>query len=167
MTTGDVDWGRQRVCLISKGTRNREWVAACPEFFWWLARYLTERGPVGPADPLWVTLRPPSRPLNYQALRAVIVRVNERLKTNLVLHDMRHTCALRLASDPEIPITDVQTHMRHRHLSSTEVYLVARPEEVIERVQAHQRGGKREPRVRTAWSYDPADLDVLLGGKSR
>jgi len=37
MTGGDVDWGRQCVRLITKGTRNAEWVAASPEFFQWLA----------------------------------------------------------------------------------------------------------------------------------
>ncbi len=170
MTGADVDWGRQRVCLVTKGTRSREWVAASPEFFWWLARYLTERGPVGSLDPLWTTVRRPYRPLNYQALRAVIVRVNERLKTNLVLHDMRHTCALRLATDPAIPITDVQTHMRHRHLTSTEIYLVARPEEVIARVQAHHRAERRRvqgPAKTSVWNYDSADLEVLRGDRSR
>jgi integrase len=165
MTGSDVDWGRQCVRLITKGTRNAEWVAASPEFFQWLARYLTERGPVASGDPLWVTMRAPRRPLNYQALRAVVVRVNRRLGANLVLHDFRHTCALRLASDPRLALTDVQSHLRHKHLSSTETYLTARPEEVIRRVQVHGQVAGTEatqggiPR----WTYEPRDLDVLLG----
>ena len=129
MTGQDVGWGGQRVRLLGKGTHHAQWVAASPAFFLWLARYLAEQPPRPPAAPLWVTLRQPTRPLGYQALRAVLLRVNARLGTDLVLHDFRHTCALRLAGDPRIPLTDVQAHLRHRHLSTTETYLVARPED--------------------------------------
>jgi len=125
------------------------------------------RGPMSAGEPLWIALRGSRRPLNYQALRAIMTCVNGKLGTNLVLHDLRHTCAMRLASDPEIPITDVQTHLRHKRLSSTEVYLVARPEEVIRLVQAHQRqktAGEAGPAPsELRWAYDPADLAVLLG----
>jgi integrase len=165
MTGGDVDWGGQRVRLVGKGTRDAQWVAASPACFRWLAAYLAgERPPLAPAGPLWVTLRRPVRPLGYPALRAALLRANEQLGTNWTLHDFRHTCALRLASDPNVPLVDVQAHLRHRHLSTTEAYLVARPEEVIRRVQAHQRG---TPPVQappgTGWRYEPGDLDVLLG----
>lgn len=165
MTGQDVDWGRKCVRLITKGTRTGDWVAASPDFFRWLMLYLTQRGPVARTDPLWLTLREPRRPLTYSALRAVITRVNERLATNLVLHDLRHTCAIRLASDPRLPITDVQTHLRHKHLSSTETYLVARPEEVIERVQAHHRAERpqRPDKAHTEWTYEATDLEILLG----
>ncbi len=166
MTGGDVDWGQGRVRLVGKGSRQGQWVAASPDFFGWLARYLTERGPLVAGGSLWLTLRGPARPLGYQALRAVLLRVNAKTGANLVLHDFRHTCALRLASDPAMALVDVQAHLRHRHLSSTEVYLVARPEEVIARVQAHQRVGP--PPVGPAptvggWRYAPADLELLLG----
>jgi site-specific recombinase XerD len=166
MTGSDVDWGRQCVRLITKGTRNAEWVAASPEFFQWLARYLTERGPVATGEPLWISVRAPRRPLNYQALRAILMRVNQRLGANLVLHDFRHACALRLASDPRLAITDVQSHLRHQHLSSTETYLRARPEEVIRRVQVHGHvtGTEATPASPPRWAYEPRDLDVLLGG---
>jgi integrase/recombinase XerD len=167
MTGQDVDWGRKCVRLVTKGTRIGEWVAASPAFFRWLMLYLTERGPVAPTESLWLTLREPHRPLTYSALRAVITRVNERLGSNLVLHDFRHTCAIRLASDPRVPITDVQTHLRHKHLSSTETYLIARPEEVIGRVQAHHRATTPEPsdKKRVGWTYDATDLHILLGGR--
>ena len=162
MRGADVDWGRQRVRLITKGTREAEWVAASADFFRWLARYLAARGPTQTSEPLWATLRGPRRPLNYQALRAIMMRVNGKLGTNLVLHDLRHTCAMRLAEDPEIPITDVQTHLRHKRLSSTEVYLLARPEEVIRRVQTHQQAHQSQ-KTAHRWTYDPEDLEVLLG----
>jgi integrase len=169
MTGQDVDWGGQRVRLIGKGTRDAQWVAASPVFFLWLARYLTEQLPRPLTAPLWVTLRQPTRPLGSQSLRAVLLRVNARLGTGLVLHDFRHTWALRLAADPQVPLTDVQAHLRHRHLSTTEVYLIARPEEVLRRVQAHQQAappasGQGAP---PGWTYPAGDLDVLLGDAAK
>jgi integrase len=166
MTGQDVDWGGQRVRLFGKGTRQLQWVAASPAFFLWLARYLAEQTPRPLTAPLWVTRRRPTRPLGYQALRAVLGRVNAKLGSDLVLHDFRHTCALRLATDPQVPLVDVQAHLRHRHLSTTEVYLVARPEEVIGRVQAHQQATPPTsgPSAPPGWTYQPGDLDTLLGG---
>lgn len=166
MRGGDVDWGRQRVRLISKGTRDEAWVAASPEFFRWLASYLTARGPLTPSSPLWVTLRQPERPLGYTALRAILTRVNEKLGTNLTAHDFRHTCALRLASDPAVPLVDIQTHLRHRHITTTEAYLVAQPDEVIKRLQApHSDTSAGKPPA--GWEYTAADLDLLLGSGGR
>lgn len=169
MTPADVDWGRQCVRLITKGTRAAQWVAASPAAFQWLARYLAARGPVAADAPLWCTRRQPERPLTYQALRKVVERLNGQLGTELVLHDFRHTCALRLASDPAVALIDVQAHLRHQHLSTTERYLRVHPAEVIARVQAHYAAGAGSSRPvdavpqPAAWRYDPADLGVLLG----
>lgn len=168
MKGGDVDWGRQRVRLLSKGTRDETWVAASPEFFRWLAAYLTARSPLTPDSPLWVTLRRPERPLGYTALRAILTRVNEKLGTNITAHDFRHTCASRLASDPSISLVDVQSHLRHRHITTTEAYLVAQPDEVIKRLQAQQQVGLPAEKSSTAiWEYDTEDLDLLLGDGGR
>jgi integrase len=172
MVLADVDWGRQCVRLISKGTRDAAWVAASPAFFRSLAAYLAERPVCDPASPLWVTLRGPERVLTYHALRAILNRINAKLGTNLVLHDFRHTCALRLASDPAVALVDVQAHLRHRHLATTERYLIARPEEVVRAVQQHQQRSDPaslsqamlSPALPVSpWRYDPADLAALLG----
>lgn len=166
MDVTDVDWGGQRIRLVGKGTRVAEWVAVSPDALMWLARYLArERLADGPSGALWVTLRRPARRLAYQALRAVLLRVNAKLGSDVVLHDFRHTCGIRLASDPRIPITDVQAHLRHRRLASSEPYLVARPEEVIVRVLAHHNTPPPpvEPNAGNRWRYDGTDLSVLLG----
>lgn len=163
----DVDWGGQRVRLISKGTRDEAWVAASPEFFRWLAAYLTERSPLTPGSMLWVTLRRPERPLGYTALRAILTRINEKLGTNITAHDFRHTCALRLASDSSISLVDIQTHLRHRHITTTEAYLVAQPDEVIKRLQARHPDRSEEKPTVAGWEYDSDDLDLLLGSGGR
>jgi integrase/recombinase XerD len=122
MTGQDVDWGNQRVRLIGKGTREATWVAASgdsAEMAGPLSR--TRTAALEPAGPLWVTLRHPIRQLAYQALRAVLLRIDAQLGANLTLHDFRHTCGTRLAADPSVAHVDVQTHLRHRHLSTTEI----------------------------------------------
>jgi len=161
----DLDWGGQRVCLVGKGSREGTWVAASAESFTWLARYLTEREPLAPAGPVSLTLRRPFRPLNYSALRGVLARLNTQTGGNVVAHDFRHTCALRLAGDSAVPLVDVQAHLRHQHLSSTQTYLVARPDDVIARVQAHQASPPRSAPAKSLWHYDESDLDAILGGE--
>jgi integrase len=98
----------------------------------------------------------------------MLLRVNTKLGTDLVLHDFRHTCGIRLASDPSIPITDVRAHLRHRTLASSEPYLVARPEDVIARVRAdHEAPPQGAPTQAAGWAYDRSDLAVLLGQAMR
>jgi integrase len=104
MTGHDVDWGNQRVRLITKGTREATWLAASDDFLRWLARYIArERPPLEPNGPLWVTLRRPRRPLAYGALRAVLLRVDEQLGANWTLHDFRHTCGMLAGGRPDDP----------------------------------------------------------------
>lgn len=168
----DVDYGRQLVCLVTKGSRARRWVSASPESFVWLARYLTSGVPHGPAVALWWTLRRPYRRLDYWALRAVLRRANSRLGSDWVLHDLRHTCAVRLAGDPAVSLVDVQQHLRHQQLTTTvNSYLRPRADEVIARVQQHQRQRERQRVAQpqdglgdARWRYDPTDLDELFGG---
>ncbi len=171
MTEQDVDWGRQSVRLMTKGTRVPQWVAASPDTFRWLRLYLVERGEMSAGEPLWWTLRSPRQPLTYQALRKTLTRINERLGANLVLHDFRHTCALRLASDPAVSLVHVQAHLRHKHITTTERYLHACPEDVVRSLHAHydtdrSRAGELKTGGGSAgWRYDEDDLRLLLGGE--
>lgn len=164
MLVQDVDWGDQKVRLIGKGSREVRWVNASPDFFRHLALYLTERGEADPVSPLWVTLRQPRRPLTYNALRAVLVRVNAKLGTNITPHDFRHTSADRLAGDPNVTLPIIQAHLRHKHLFSTDVYLRARGDEVNRQLQAHfLRLAQPPPPQPPEWGYAEQDLHTLLG----
>jgi hypothetical protein len=71
---------------------------ASPEAFRWLTMYYAEHGAAGTDETVWRTLRGPSRPLTYWAMRRIFQRANEMLGTNWTLHDCRHTTAARLAS---------------------------------------------------------------------
>jgi integrase len=74
---------------------------------------------------------------------------------------LRHTAATRLASDPDITLPEVQTIMRHAHLSTTQRYTVPRIEDLAEKLAAHYTRPVAEPR----WSpmYDPNDMRTVFG----
>jgi integrase/recombinase XerD len=175
MTGADVDWGNQLIRVQRKGTDAEQWLPASPEALVWLRFYWNDIGGIGPNDPLWVTLRrrrrgPDSelvrRPLNYEALRAVLRRANERLGSNWTMHDARHTCAIRMIRDERLSLRDVQTILGHAHLTTTQIYIEEDEAEVVARVQEHltDRRERATQPITPAQGYQQADLDVLFGG---
>lgn len=170
----DVDWGNQQVRVIRKGSRAEQWLPGSNDAFVWLRLYLAEISGVGPADPLWVTLRKRRGsdgtmariPLTYEALRAVLRRANAKLGTNWTMHDLRHTCALRMAADENVSLRDVQTILGHAHLETTaEIYLVEDERHTIERVAEHlARLAEPQPEPEPVdQGYRAGDLAVLFG----
>ncbi|WP_367838120.1 tyrosine-type recombinase/integrase [Streptomyces rochei] len=174
---GDLDWGDQLVRVRRKGTGAEQWLPASNDAFVWLRLYLDSIGPLALNDPVWWTLRrrrrgedlPARQPLNYDALRAVLRRVNDALGTNWTMHDLRHTCARRMLRDRNLSLRDIQTILGHAHLSTTQLYLEEEPEEVIRRVHQHLLDLKQteqpalDPGPGPARGYDAADLAVLFG----
>jgi integrase/recombinase XerD len=166
----DIDWGSQLVRVIRKGTRAEQWLPASPEAFVWLRLYFDDIGGiVGAGDVVWRTVnrrRGIHVPLTYDALRAVFRRANAKLGTNWTMHDLRHTCAIRMVRDGQLTMRDVQTILGHAHLSTTQIYLEQDDEEVFARVREHHANLSRERDVRppaVATGYDAADLSVLFG----
>jgi integrase len=135
------------------------------------------RVPAG--ETLWWTLRrrrdaqqPGRVALTYDALRAVLRRSNELLGTNWSMHDLRHTCALRMVRDENLSLRDVQTVLGHANLTTTQIYLQADDDEVIARVRRHladrqaQADAPPQP-VKIGAGYNQADLSVLFGVSGR
>ena len=113
---------------------------ASPDAFVWLRLYQVEMEgliPRGRTKPLWWTRRKPFRPLTYHAVHRMFERVNTDAGTSATLHALRHTAAYRMAQDPAMPLTDVQYVLGHAQLTTTQIYLTPRKEDVIERVLAH------------------------------
>jgi integrase len=168
MTVADARPGDGRIYVQTKGLGGvKQACPAAPEAFAWLVLYLRELADAGhrpePEEPLWWTRRRPLRPLTYTALRAVLMRINERIGANVSVHDLRHTLGLRLIADPEVTMVDVQQVMRHRQITTTGVYLRPRIDEVIAKVHEHYTRPKPQPRPMDGWSYDSQDLADVFG----
>ena len=169
-TVGGVDPGRQLITVVRKGTRELQQVPASSDAFVWLRLYQVEMQELIPAarrSPLWWTLRRPVRPLTYHGVHRMFERVNRRAGTTATLHALRHTAAYRMAEDPALPLTDVQHVLGHAQLSTTQIYLTPRKEEVIRRVLAHHAEAVRQAEARArpapANGYRPETLNVLFG----
>lgn len=170
VTQGGVDPGRQLVTVVRKGSRGTQEIPASSDAFVWLRLYQVEMEglvPSGRRQPLWWTLRRPFRPLNYHAVHRMFERANALAGTTATLHALRHTAAYRMAEDPALPLTDVQFVLGHVQLTTTQVYLTPRKEDVVRRVLAHHADQVRLAAERRcpppAPGYRPETLEVLFG----
>ena len=173
-TLAGVDPGRQLITVVRKGTRELQELPASTDAFVWLRLYQVEMAgliPAGRRQPLWWTLRRPVRPLTYHAVHRMFERVNQRAGTAATLHSLRHTAAYRMAEDPALPLTDVQLVLGHARLTTTQIYLTPRKEDVIRRVLAHHAEQTRRAAARArpapAPGYRAGTLDVLFGDRTR
>jgi integrase len=159
----DIDWHGGKLWVISKGTRARQPVPASPEAFAYLAAYLDEAGLPTDGGPIWRTRRGKPRPLTYWAARRIIQRAGEQLGTNWTLHDLRHTAATRMARDPALTLVEVQTILRHAHVTTTALYTVTGLDDLIDKLAEHYR----RPAQPTRWAarYDADDVAAVFGDR--
>jgi site-specific recombinase XerD len=169
-TVAGAEPGRQLITVVRKGTGELQALPASTDAFVWLRLYQAEMAeliPRGRRQPLWWTVRRPVRPLTYHAAHRMFERVNQRAGTAATLHALRHTAAYRMAEDPALPLTDVQYVLGHAQLTTTQLYLTPRKEDVIRRMLAHHAEQTRQARQRAvaapAPGYRPETLDVLFG----
>ncbi len=169
-TVAGVDPGRQTISVVRKGSRAIQELPASTDAFVWLRLYQVEmegRIPRGGGYPLWWTLRPPHRPLTYHAAHRMFERVNQAAGTTATLHSLRHTAAYRMAEDPCLPLTDVQMVLGHAQMTTTQIYLTPRKEDVVRRLLAHHAEQTRRAAERVvpppAPGYRPEALEVLFG----
>jgi site-specific recombinase XerD len=172
-TLAGVDPGRQVITVVRKGTRELQELPASTDAFVWLRLYQVQMEgliPRGRRQPLWWTLRRPARPLTYHAVHRMFERAGQAAGSSATLHSLRHTAAYRMAEDPALPLTDVQLVLGHALLTTTQIYLTPRKEEVIRRVLAHHAGQARQAASRArpapAPGYRPETMEVLFGGRT-
>jgi integrase len=171
-TRGDADPGQQLITVIRKGSRALQRLPASPDAFVWLRLYQAELHglvPLGPDQPLWLTLRRPFRQLSYHAAYRMFHRVNATLGANWSLHDLRHSAAYRMARDPAMPLVDVQWVLGHAQLTTTQLYTAPLEDDVIAGVLAHharQAAGETAsppPAPGAPPRYRPETLQALFG----
>ena len=172
-TLGGTDPGRQLITVVRKGSRESQELPASPDAFVWLRLYQVEMGALiasGRRQPLWWTSRQPVRPLTYHAVHRMFERAVAQVGGSATLHSLRHTAAYRMAEDPTLPLTDVQLVLGHALLTTTQIYLTPRKEDVIRRVLAHHAQQTRQAAERVvplpAPGYRSETLQVLFGSRS-
>jgi integrase len=160
---GDIDWQAGKLWVVSKGTRLRQAVPVSPEALAYLAAYLDEAGLPDGSGPVWRARRGRPRPLTYSAARRVVQRANECLGTNWTLHDLRHTAATRMARDPGLTLVEVQSILRHAHVTTTARYTPAGLEDLLGKLAEHYQ----RPAQPASWAarYDPEDVSAVFGDR--
>ena len=168
-TLSFIDPGRQLITVVRKRTRELQQLPASTDAFVWLRLYQVEMEaviPRGRRQPVWWALRRPALPLTYHAVHRMFERVYERAGTTATLHSLRHTAAYRIAQDPALPLTDVQLVLGHAQLTTTQLYLTPRKEDVIRRVLAHHAEQTLQAAelvlLSPAPGYRPESLGVLF-----
>jgi len=168
VTTDLVDPGEQRIGVHRKGSGRLQWLPASADAFVWLRLYEQQANRPEGERALWLTRRRPVRPLTYSAARRMLQRANESLGTSWTLHDLRHTAAQRMIDDPNLSLTDVQWVLGHAHLTTTQIYLRPRPDEVVAKVLEHHRIRDQRPTPPppplAGDGYSADVLEVLFGG---
>jgi site-specific recombinase XerD len=171
VSQGGVDPGRQLITVVRKGSRATQELPASTDAFVWLRLYQLEVDgliPKGRRQPLWWTSRTPVRPLTYHAAHRMFERAAAAAGSTATLHALRHTAAYRMAEDPQLPLTDVQLVLGHALLTTTQIYLSPRKQDVIRRILAHHAQQTAKAAERTtpppAPGYRPETLQVLFGG---
>ena len=167
---GGAHPGRQVIAVTRKGTRRVQELPASADAFVGLRLYQAETDGLvlrGAGEPLWGTLRRPARPLGYHAVHRMFERAAAAAGIAVTLHALRHTAAYRMAEDPALPLTDVQWVLGHAQLTTTQIYLAPRREDVIRRMLAHHGEQARQAAARQAPvpapGYQPGKLEILFG----
>jgi integrase len=158
----DIDWARQQVFVVSKGSRAREAVPTSPEGLRFLALYFDEHGTPALDEPVFRTRRGTSRPLTYSAARRVLQRANAVLGSDWTLHDLRHTLIERMTADPTLSLPEVMAVTRHRRVESLTPYMRPRIDDIFDKLQEHYA----KPRPQTSYTpgYDADDVRTVFGG---
>jgi integrase len=66
------------------------------------------------------------------------------------------------SADPDITLVEVQTIMRHAHLTTTQLYTAPRLDDVLDKLAAHYA----RPQTSPTWApgYAPEDIRTVFGG---
>ncbi|MER5358563.1 tyrosine-type recombinase/integrase [Streptomyces sp. NPDC002785] len=77
------------------------------------------------------------------------------------LHDLRHTAAKRMARDPELKLHEVQTILRHAHISTTELYTAVGLDDLLDKLGAYYA----RPVQPVSWptQYAADDIEAVFG----
>jgi hypothetical protein len=66
------------------------------------------------------------------------------------------------SADPDVTLVEIQTIMRHAHLTTTQLYMTPRLDDLLGKLAEHYTRPRAEPHWPVA--YDPEDVKTVFGG---
>jgi integrase/recombinase XerD len=120
----DFDWEDERLTVRRGKTRSVQTYPLARVVGDAVLRYLKEARPRSPHREVFLTLRPPFRPLGNGAVEAVACRRLHALGIPLPhygSHILRHACATHLLAEG-LSLKEIGDHLGHRHPDTTRIY---------------------------------------------
>ena len=120
----DIDWEQEQILLTRPKVRRAQPYPLCQTAADAIVRYLKHVRPRSDLREVFLTLRPPFRPLTNAALYKM---VGPRLKQQGVTlphygpHALRHACATHLMEEG-LSLKEIGDHLGHRHPDTTRIY---------------------------------------------
>jgi site-specific recombinase XerD len=124
LTLDDFDWNRERVTVKRSKNQQMQTYPLCRSVGNAILRYLRGARPRTDYRELFLTLRPPFRPLTRVALTAIVTRKVKTLGIPLAHygpHALRHSCAIHLLQKG-FSFKEIGDHLGHRHPDATAIY---------------------------------------------
>lgn len=124
LTLEDLDWERDLLHVWRAKGRGRQDYPLLPSLGNAVSRYLKDVRPASVCREVFLTLRPPPRPLTRSALYSI---VRDRMAAlairseNRGPHALRHACATHLTSEG-LSLKAVGDHLGHRSAEATRIY---------------------------------------------
>jgi len=120
---GDIDWTQGRLRVAGKGRREM-WLPLPQDVGDGILGYLELERPSAATDHVFLTARPPVRPIGTAGLRDVVWRAIERAGVQAPsrgTHVLRHSLATRLLRDGAT-LDTIGAVLRHRDVNTTALY---------------------------------------------
>lgn len=120
----DLDWESETITLVRSKPRKRQQYPLVQEVGEAILRYLQEVRPRGPRQELFLTMRPPFRPMTGAGLWDMTQARFARLGITGMPrgpHLLRHACASHLLEEG-FSLKEIGDHLGHRNPQSTRIY---------------------------------------------
>lgn len=124
LTLDDLDWTAETIRIQRRKSRQQQTYPLSATIGAAILRYLREVRPRDTGRGLFLTLKPPYRPLSGDGISMLVHRrlVGQGVKLDrLGAHCLRHACAGQLL-DAGFTMKQIADHLGHRSMDSTRVY---------------------------------------------
>lgn len=124
LTLDDVDWAAERIQITRSKLRRPQCYPLSVPVGEAIVRYLQQARPRCSHRALFLTVKPPFRPLSGDSISVMVKRrlINQGVKLDrLGAHCLRHACASQLLA-AGFTLKQIADHLGHRSMNSTRIY---------------------------------------------